>query len=174
MQFGILGTFQAAAAVIVSLPPSSLLAHLPGVLLSSATSISISISVRIHEYWAEHMSAVERNTKQCCVLYGRLSNFLIDTHDVDCAGFIDSPVRNVLRLLIRPVSRQVAELSSVLEDSTAQNTFFAPTDQAFLDFENQLGISNATLLANRRLVKQESPCDPANGLHSSTLSRFPF
>lgn len=72
------------------------------------------------------------------------------------------------------VSRQVAGLSSVLEDSTAQNTFFAPTDQAFLDFEDQLGISNATLIANLRLVKQESPCDPPNGLHSWILFPFPL
>ena len=74
---------------------------------------------------------------------------------------------------IRAVFRQAAGLSSMLEDSTAQNTFFAPTDQAFLDFENQLRTSNATLLANIRLAKQESPCHPANALHISKTSSLP-
>lgn len=46
---------------------------------------------------------------------------------------------------------QAAGLTSLLEDRTAQNTIFAPTDQAFTQLEAQLGLSNSSLLANTQL-----------------------
>lgn len=49
---------------------------------------------------------------------------------------------------------QAAGLSSLLRDSTAQNTIFAPSDDAFDNLQRQIGVSTPELLANTNLVTQ--------------------
>jgi uncharacterized surface protein with fasciclin (FAS1) repeats len=49
---------------------------------------------------------------------------------------------------------QAAGLSSLLRDPNAQNTIFAPSDDAFDNLQRQIGLSTPELLANANLVTQ--------------------
>ena len=55
---------------------------------------------------------------------------------------------------------QAAGLSSLLRDPNAQNTIFAPSDDAFDNLQRQIGVSTPELLANTNLVTQVDtlPC----------------
>jgi uncharacterized surface protein with fasciclin (FAS1) repeats len=49
---------------------------------------------------------------------------------------------------------QAAGLSSLLRDPNAQNTIFAPSDDAFDNLQRQIEMSTPELLANTNLVTQ--------------------
>ena len=53
---------------------------------------------------------------------------------------------------------QAAGLGGLLQDRSAQNTFFAPSDDAFDNLQRQIGVSTPELLANTALVTQVDRC----------------